>query len=111
MGKHTKKDWHPEAKQHFKLICGAYDFNEAEIPILYAAIDQLSRFFCARDRLNAEGLTFTGPSGLRAHPCVTVEKQAFKNFLQGMRLLGVKDTEINKNKGGRPLADAGLGLV
>jgi hypothetical protein len=56
-------------------------------------------------------MVIMGKTTMRAHPCVSVEKQAFKNFLQGMRLLGIKDTEAKPNKGGRPLIDQGMALV
>ena len=99
----AKKEWHSEAKKFLKFLNQEYNFSEDEQRVVYGTCQNLSSYWKATEKIEAEGITVLGMNGLlRKHPATEVAKVAWAGFLSGIRHLGVCAPHTDKRPVGRP---------
>jgi phage terminase small subunit len=66
----------PSAAQWWEIVIRDYILAEHHLRLLQLACEAWDRAQEARAQLEDDGLTVTGPSGVRAHPCIAIEHNA-----------------------------------
>jgi phage terminase small subunit len=80
-----------EAANWWRQIVADYDLEAHHLKLLEAAADAWDRMAQARTTLLADGLVVVGGTGLRAHPCVAVERDARAAFARLVRELDLDE--------------------
>lgn len=111
MGLHPEKNWKPETKKFWKEYRKAFEFEIDEIQILKTACRSMDRMLQAAELIDHQGLTFVTKTGtIHKNPATLIEKDSRAALLQALKLLNSRKSDAEK-KLGRPLSDAGLGLI
>jgi P27 family predicted phage terminase small subunit len=66
----------PSAQQWWTSTVEAYILQEHHLRLLQLACEAWDRAQAAREELEKDGLTVSTTQGVRAHPCVAVERDA-----------------------------------
>src|SRR5262245_56014300 len=89
-----------EGKTFWNRILRRYDMEEHELRVLQAAIESWERMQAAREQLGREGLTIAGrEGGMRAHPCIGIERDAKASFAQLIKQLKLNEDDAPKQMG------------
>jgi phage terminase small subunit len=76
----------------WRALVARYAFEPHQLRVLTAACESWDRKELARERVEAEGLTFTNKYGeLKPHPAVAIERDARLAFLRAVRELALAD--------------------
>ena len=71
--------------------------------LLLVACESLDRQWQAREILEADGLVTTDRyGGVRAHPCIAIEKDSWRVLLSALRQLDLDSAIVPKREPGRP---------
>ena len=93
MGNRTppfEKSWRAEVKRLWRAVHSDFDIDVEAREVLRVACDSLESFYQARDTLNAEGSTFTTPTGqVKKHPACEILKNERAGFLAALRQLNL----------------------
>jgi P27 family predicted phage terminase small subunit len=104
-------NWLPEVKKFWRTYLKDFSFEVDEKEMLKIACHSYNRMLEAKKLLDAEGLTFTMPSGaVRKHPASDVEKHSRAALLQALKVLNSKKPKKVPKKMGRPSSAAVLGM-
>lgn len=101
--KKIDKRWKKSTKKFFKAVLdNVTSAKSFEIEILIHCCSCLDQFIIAKNEIRRNGMTVVSKNGyIRINPLINVQKIAFQQFLQGVKLLGISNTVVNKV--GRPL--------
>ena len=78
----------PETALWWRSVLADYELEEHHLRLLHLACEAWDRGQQARERLDRDGLTIpTGDGGLKAHPCVAIERDARIGFARLVREL------------------------
>lgn len=92
-----------ETRRLFSQITDEYDLAPAELKTLQAALEAWDRAKAARERIDAEGMVVLDRFAQgKAHPLLTVERDARSQFLTGMKHLGLDGADEPARAPGRP---------
>jgi P27 family predicted phage terminase small subunit len=91
----------PETKEWFTRVSNDYELEEHHLKLLQLAAEAWDRCREARAQLAKEGLTVEGREGVKAHPCVQIERDSSNRFSALIKQLGLDVTE-NPPTLGRP---------
>ena len=79
-----------ESRKLWRSVLVDYELEQRHEAILLTALEALDRMRQAQAQLAADGLTTVDRyGGVKAHPCVTIERDSRAAFLRGMRELGL----------------------
>lgn len=102
--KKIDKKWKKQTKRFFKTVLeNVTSAKTFEVEILIHCCSCLDQFLIAKKEIRKNGMTITSKNGyIRINPIINVQKIAFQQFLQGIKLLGISSTIAKKV--GRPLS-------
>jgi P27 family predicted phage terminase small subunit len=66
----------PSARKWWQTTLGQYVLQEHHLRLLQLACEAWDEAQKAREQLAQEGLTVSGRQGVRAHPCIAIERDA-----------------------------------
>jgi phage terminase small subunit len=99
---------HPATQAWFRAVAGGYILEEHHLRLLTLAGEAWDRCVEARGQLTKDGLTVAGREGLKAHPCVAIERDARAAFARLLHQLGLDDVDAPKRGPGRPAYGLGI---
>ena len=88
-----------------------YTLEPHHLKLLSLAAEAWDRYCGARDRLAVEGVTVETREGMRAHPCVAIERNALASFAALVKQLGLDEVGEPKRGPGRPPQPIGVRYV
>ena len=78
----------PETADWWRSVLADYQLEDHHVRLLHLACEAWDRCQQAREEIDRDGLTIaTGDGGLKAHPCVAVERDARLAFARLVREL------------------------
>jgi phage terminase small subunit len=94
------RDLGPAGKRLWKVIAGRYIIEPHHEPLLLQACRAADTAEDCGARIKAEGLTVANARGeVRAHPLLSVQRDAQRVMGYTLRVLGVRDEEPRRPRG------------
>ena len=95
------KDLNQAGKELWSATLAEWDMSDSDMALLHVACQQQDRIVECQIIIERDGVLLTDPSGRqRAHPLLSIEKEACNTLMRAWRMLNLTDSEAPKI--GRP---------
>jgi phage terminase small subunit len=92
----------PASKAWWSTVLVDYEMDPHDLKLLQLAAETWDQYEDARTILAREGLTVVGRHGLKAHPCVSIVRDARAQFAMLVKQLNLSETTEPKRPGRPP---------
>jgi hypothetical protein len=102
------RDFSPDTTAWLEAITSTYVLEDHHLRLLTLAAQAWDRCAEAGERLAQEGLTISGREGIKAHPCISIERDSRAAFARLIKQLGLDNVGEPHRSVGRPAHGLGV---